>query len=43
MSNKARILFLLKYLKENTDEERSISASELRSMFREEGIPLSKA
>lgn len=38
MSNKSRILFLLKYLKENTDEERSISASELRRMFREEGM-----
>lgn len=41
MSNKARILFLLKYLKENTDEERSISASELRRMFRAEGMNVS--
>ena len=41
MSNKARILFLLKYLKENTDEERSISSSELRKMFKAQGMNIS--
>lgn len=38
MSNKSRILLLLKYLKENTDEERSVTAGELRRMFRAEGM-----
>ena len=38
MNNKARILFLLKYLKENTDEEISVSAAELRKVLRAGGM-----
>lgn len=38
MSNKSRILFLLKWLKENTDEECPVSATELRRRFREQGM-----
>ena len=38
MSNKSRILFLLNWLQEHTDEENAVSAAELRKLFREYGM-----
>ena len=38
MSNKSRILFLLNWLKENTDEERAASAAELRKQLQDQGM-----
>ncbi len=38
MSNKSRILFLLNWLKDHTDEESAVSATELRKRFREQGM-----
>lgn len=38
MGNKSRILFLLEWLRENTDEESAVSATELRQRFREQGM-----
>ncbi len=38
MSNKSRILFLLDYLKRNTDEETPVSAAQLRREFKEHGM-----
>ena len=38
MSNKSRILFLLDWLRENTDEESAVSATELRHKFQEQGM-----
>ena len=43
MDSKERIIFLLKYLKENTDEETEVSAAELRRLVRERGGTLSPA
>ena len=37
METKERILALLQYLKERTDEEKAASAAEIRAMFRERG------
>ena len=41
METKERILVLLRYLKDNTDEEQAVSASEIRAMFRERGESVS--
>ena len=41
METKERILVLLRYLRENTDEEKAVSAAELRAMFRERGESVS--
>ena len=38
MNNKSRILFLLDYLKRNTDEETPVSAAQLRREIREHGM-----
>ena len=36
--NKSRILFLLRYLQENTDDEHVISTNELISLFAQNGF-----
>lgn len=36
--NKSRILFLLRYLQENTDDEHVISTNELISLFAQHGF-----
>ena len=41
MDTKERILMLLQFLKENTDEEKTASAAEIRKMFREKGESVS--
>ena len=38
MSNKSRILFLLNWLRDNTDEESPVSATELKKQFRAIGM-----
>lgn len=38
MNNKSRILFLLDYLKKNTDEETPVSSAQLRREFKEHGM-----
>ena len=43
MSNKSRILFLLNWLRDNTDEESPVSATELRKQFREQGMNATSA
>ena len=43
MSNKSRILFLLDYLRKNTDEETAVSAAELRRVIRENGMSATAA
>ena len=41
MDTKDRILILLQYLKENTDEETAVSNSDIRRMFRDRGESIS--
>lgn len=41
MDTKDRILILLQYLKENTDEETAVSNSDIRKMFRDRGESIS--
>lgn len=41
METKERILALLQYLRDNSDDERSVSAADIRHMFRERGESVS--
>lgn len=41
MDTKERVLVLLQYLKDNTDEDTSVSAADIRQMFREKGESVS--
>lgn len=41
METKERVLVLLQYLKDNSDDERSVSAADIRHMFRERGESVS--
>lgn len=41
MDTKERILTLLQFLKDNTDEEKAVSKAEIRQMFREKGEDVS--
>lgn len=40
MSNKSRILYLLHFLQENSDEEHPVSTAEIRSALKEKGCPV---
>lgn len=42
MTNKARVLFLLRYLQEHSDEDRPVSANEIMEAFRAEGMTMSR-
>ena len=40
MANKSRILFLLKYLQQHSDEEHSMTTADLRAVLDENGFPI---